>query len=342
MDSALTPVLQAVDDHIEAGDWAAAIDTLVEESRRDRSPELDVALADLRHRAWALVDRTNDSVRVAPGTQSPAIGASGLPEADWRTLDAGAIRAAINDNGSLLLRDAIPADTVASIIDFTERAVAVALSDDRSQPALWRPLKIHPDVEATAEGTFRPMVRPFVHEAGGVLLADAPSAMFDLLDVFERVGLRSMVTDFLGSRPIMSAHKSTLRRVPLSAVGGWHQDGAFLGGGIRAINIWIALTDCGIDAPGLDIVPRRLDHIVETGTEGSYFDWDVSERLVDGVAGDYGIVRPEFSAGDLLLFDEMLLHRTAVTPEMTHDRHAIEFWNFSAGSYPVGQVPLVW
>ena len=81
---------------------------------------------------------------------------------------------------------------------------------------------------------------------------------------------------------------------------------------------------------------------IETGTEGSYFDWDVSELLVDDVAGEYGIVRPEFSAGDIVIFDEMLLHRTAVSDAMTHDRFAVEFWNFSAGSYPVGQIPLVW
>ena len=38
-----------------------------------------------------------------------------------------------------------------------------------------------------------------------------------------------------------------------------------MGTDIRSVNLWMALSHCGDEAPGLDIVPRRLDHIVETG-----------------------------------------------------------------------------
>ena len=38
----------------------------------------------------------------------------------------------------------------------------------------------------------------------------------------------------------------------------WHQDGAFLGKGIRALNVWVALTDCGVDAPGHGSRPAPL------------------------------------------------------------------------------------
>ena len=41
-------------------------------------------------------------------------------------------------------------------------------------------------------------------------------------------------------------------------------------------------------------------------------------------AGPAGIVRPEFRAGDLLIFDELMLHRTAAEPSMHGDRRAIE------------------
>ena len=74
---------------------------------------------------------------------------------------------------------------------------------------------------------------------------------------------------------MLSANKCTLRRVPLTSNTDWHQDGAFLGRGIRALNVWVALTHCGVDAPGMDLLPRRLDHIVETGTGGAIFDWAV-------------------------------------------------------------------
>ena len=95
------------------------------------------------------------------------------------------------------------------------------------------------------------------------------------------LGLRTIVSDYLGGRPVLSANKCTLRRVSVKTNGDWHQDGAFLGRGIRAINMWLTLTPCGVDAPGLDLVPRRFDAIVETGTGGAYFDWAVGPEVVE-------------------------------------------------------------
>ncbi len=45
---------------------------------------------------------------------------------------------------------------------------------------------------------------------------------------------------------------------------------------VRTVNVWITLSPCGLDAPGLDVVPRRIDHLVETGSHGA------SLRLVRG------------------------------------------------------------
>jgi Phytanoyl-CoA dioxygenase (PhyH) len=136
--------------------------------------------------------------------------------------------------------------------------------------------------------------------------------------------------------------KCTLRRVSPGpdAKAGWHQDGAFLGDNIRALNVWLCLSHCGRDAPGLDIVPRRLEEIVETGTEGAVFSWSVSNAVAEEAA--HGApVRPVFEPGDVLLFDELLLHRTAFDPEMTEDRYAIESWFFGPSAYPERQTPLV-
>ena len=47
-----------------------------------------------------------------------------------------------------------------------------------------------------------------------------------------------------------------------------------MGVGIRSLNIWLALTHCGDDAPGLDVVARRLTELVPTG-EGA-FAWAAS------------------------------------------------------------------
>ncbi len=50
---------------------------------------------------------------------------------------------------------------------------------------------------------------------------------------------------------------------------------------------------------------------------------------------------PHFRAGDAMLFD-MLLHRTAVGPEMTRERYAMETWLFAPSTYPDGQIPVVY
>jgi ectoine hydroxylase-related dioxygenase (phytanoyl-CoA dioxygenase family) len=164
----------------------------------------------------------------------------------------------------------------------------------------------------------------------------------ELFGFFGRAGLKPVLTDYLGERPVLSANKCTLRRVPTDTNTDWHQDGAFLGDGIRAVNVWVALSDCGVEAPGLDLVPRRFDRVLETGTGGAFFDWAVGPDVVAVAAQEAPVVRPRFSAGDALIFDELFLHRTAVDAAMTRSRYAIESWFFAPSSYPDGQVPIVW
>jgi len=53
-------------------------------------------------------------------------------------------------------------------------------------------------------------------------------------------------------------------------------------------------------------------------------------------------VLTSFQKPDLLIFDDLLLHRTAIDPSMTRERHAIELWSFASDAYPIGQVPMVW
>ena len=144
-----------------------------------------------------------------------------------------------------------------------------------------------------------------------------------------------VVHDYLGERPALSANKCTVRRVPVDTNAGWHQDGAFLGPGIRAFNVWLALSPCGRDAPGLDLLPRRLDHIVETG----------HARFVLRLGGRARSRRsrwrrrrrscaPSSRPATRSIFDDLFLHRTAVEPTMYDDRYAIETWCFAPSAYP--------
>ena len=53
------------------------------------------------------------------------------------------------------------------------------------------------------------------------------------------------------------------------------------------------------------------------------------------------MVRPLFEPGDALLFDDLMLHRTAAAPGLTRARYAIESWFFAPSTYPADQIPIV-
>ena len=248
---------------LEDADWAAAIDVLAEANRAAPSAELESALVALRHRCATRVSAADPGARLSGGT-APAVGPSGLPETDLAALDARSLRAAVLEHGSLLVRGAISRDDAAGIAEAIDRCWAVSTREDPPGPddaGIWEPFW-PADGDGGGEQWVRG-IRNWVRAAGGVLLCDSPAIQFRVLDLYRRIGLQAVVTEYLGGRPVLSANKCTLRRVSPETVGGWHQDGAFLGAGVRAVNLWLALTDCGIDAPGMDLVARRLDGVVD-------------------------------------------------------------------------------
>ena len=122
--------------------------------------------------------------------------------------------------------------------------------------------------------------RNWVRASGAVWTVDSPRMLFELTELRRETGIARLVTEYLGERPALSANKCTLRRVPVDTATNWHQDGAFLGAEVRTLNLWLALTAVDDDTPGLEIVPRRLDSLLPTGTEGAMFDWSVSPDVV--------------------------------------------------------------
>ena len=153
-----------------------------------------------------------------------------------------------------------------------------------------------------------------------MLAADSPTVAFEMLELFRAADLGPLVDGYLGEAGLISAHKTTLRKAEPTVTGAWHQDGAFMGP-VRSLNLWLALSHCGDVAPGLDLVPRRLDHLVASQT-------------------DEAILRPIFEPGDALFFDEMFLHQTASDPSMPNPRFALESWFFGSSSFPVDYAPV--
>ena len=109
---------------------------------------------------------------------------------------------------------------------------------------------------------------------------------------------------------------------------------------IASLNIWTVLSDCGEDAPGMDLVLKQFDHYI-AAAEGSHFDWAVSDEQVDELRERVPVVTPKFKAGDMLMFDHWFLHRTSRSPAMTENRYAIESWFFAPSVFPVGRSAMI-
>jgi hypothetical protein len=172
--------------------------------------------------------------------------------------------------------------------------------------------------------------------SGALFAADAPHVLFDLFELLAEAGLPDVIAEHFGERPTLSVNKLTLRRVaPDAGPTAWHQDGAFLGQGVRALNLWISLTPCGgdiDDTPGLAVVPHRVGDLLETGN-GAGVMHAIRNDLVRERFGD-DVTRPPFAAGDALFFDERFLHKTGRRKGMTKPRHAIEWWFFPRSAFP--------
>ena len=175
------------------------------------------------------------------------------------------------------------------------------------------------------------------------MCVEAPSVAEALLQLYEEKGLKNLVEEYLGEPPCLSVKKWVMRRSKLPvAEAGWHQDGAFMGTNINSINMWLPLNRCGgaTGAPGMDVVPRRLNKIVSA--DGAQFDWSVSSSQVTDKFSDNQPLMPEFNAGDAFFFDHFFLHRTQFRDDFSKIRYAIETWFFGSSSFPKNQIPLAW
>src|SRR6266404_3531060 len=138
----------------------------------------------------------------------------------------------------------------------------------------------------------------------------------------------------------MTSCKLCLAQSTRHAPHGWHQDGALRfdfqshpdgnfpsDAVLPMVTCWIALGPCGVGAPGLEIVTRRLDTLLIPG--------ELSNERVRTRFACEEFYRPAMEAGDAVLMRGDILHRTLVTPEMTQDRTSIELRFFEANNLPV-------
>jgi hypothetical protein len=319
---------------VAAGDFRQAIDYATEANRDIRSPELERQLVLWRARAFPTISHSGPSLW-PPRYADPFPGQSGVPEIAAEELTVEVMGGAFQHHGSLLVRNMIPSDDAARMRAGIDRALEARAAFDAGAP----------EAKTSAWYAETPLDTPTgaMRRWGGSLwTADSPHMLYDLLDLYRRRGLTDVLTNYLQEPLTLSIGKSTLRRMQPVGVHDWHQDGAFLGEDVRTVNVWLSLSDCGEDAPGLDIVGQKLPSVVETGSHGAVFDWSVGPGMIE-ILQQRGapLVSPVFRPGDALLFDQLMLHRTGVRPEMTNIRWAIESWFFAPSTFPLDQGPLM-
>jgi hypothetical protein len=319
-----------------AAELRGEIERLTAANRADPQRATERRLLHLRHVAGArLLDAAGARPEhlVPDEERLPADG--GLPAVAPADLTPELLRAGILRDGCLLVRGLVPREHAEELARLIDRAFAERERRDAGGTAAdgyYEEFEPDPRFGAVAE-------RPWIKEGGGVLAADSPLLTFRLLELLGRAGLPALVERYLGEPAVFTVQKTTLRKAEPSVPGAWHQDGAFMGD-VRALNLWLALSRCGDLAPGLDLVPRRLDGLVATQTDEAVLSYQVSQRAAEEAAAETPIVRPVFEPGDALFFDELFLHQTGSDPAMPNPRFAIESWFFGPSAFPHEFAPL--
>jgi hypothetical protein len=333
----IRPELKAARELADQGDLDAAVELLTEANRAERA--LDVEREIRRHRHLAglrlMADADERPSYAEPAGELPEPGPqSRIPELTPDQLTPGLLRASILEYGCLLVRGLIEREVAERMASGIDQAfdVRVRLAPGESDPDGYYD-EMEPEPPHAIEG------RPWVQEGGGVLAVDSPRLFFEMVEGFRAAGLETLIREYLGERPAISAEKCTLRKAMPEVGGAWHQDGRFLGD-VRSLNVWLSLSRCGDVAPSMDVVPRRLDDYAPAGTEGTVLNYQVAQAVAERTAGEAGIVRPIFDPGDALLFDHLFLHQTGSDPSMPNPRYAVESWFFGPSGFPTEYVPI--
>lgn len=328
--------LREIDGLAEAGQHLRALERLEALHLRWPSRLLAQRQVRLRHLAFAGIDRTAGRPRWPDAFDDPFPGVSGIVSARSDELTGSLLGGALTHHGCLRVDGLIEADLAERLCELIDRAFV-----ERDE------LEDGARTESPSD-TFVPY-RPGQGKAKAfgrndfVRVVDVPDAMVAITEAFTTSGVRRAVTDYLGERPVMIANKWVLRRADGGMLlGDFHQDGAFLGEGIRTVNCWIALSDCGpgTGKPAIDLVPTRTDGVLTTGEGNAAFDWSLTDETVHAHFPDVQLASPTFAPGDTMFFDELLVHRTSVGVDLGV-RYALESWFVAPSSYPDRHLPIV-
>lgn len=328
-----------------AGEFLEALE-LYRSLETPPDPAVAVEEVQLRHRAFGPLRRQtgNDSRPWPPDVPDLFPEGGQPPEIAFADLTPQLVASAIRHHGCLLVRGILGPDEANALHPAIDRAFEAfgRTNGDPSrdaEPPWYVPLELDEGYEVT------PLATAFLWSASGLYAGVSPPALIQYLRALERAGFLDIVERHLGEPPALSLNKTVLRRNEGGAEPTWHQDGIYLGTERPAVNLWLSLSSCGGDSDtmGLNILPRRVDHLLPGGTHDAIDHRAIADAVVQEEAARAPaapVTTPYFEPGDGLVFDQVFVHRSEAR-KLPGRRYAIESWFFAPSGFPDGLVPLV-
>ncbi|MEP5567751.1 MAG: phytanoyl-CoA dioxygenase family protein [Halioglobus sp.] len=172
--------------------------------------------------------------------------------------------------------------------------------------------------------------------------------LFELLEAYRECGMLDVVREYLDDEPLLFGERTKLRhhraeRDRFAAIP-WHQDVNFFGKKSYGVNCWAAVTSCGLENPGLNIIPRRTEERIGWNEGDGIAPLDYGrampeEMLVDATSR-HAPVDIQLEPGDAVFIDEMSVHQTALKPWRLREQIVTISWFFRASGFPAWGTPL--
>jgi hypothetical protein len=328
--------LRRADELVAEGRYLDAIDLLSGANRVERSAAVEERLVLLRRQGWTEVRDARGRDTWPPKFDDPFDGVEGAIEITADQLSLETVGGAIQHHGCVVVRGLMPKPTADRLIDTINRALDAQRAHYEGAPLSkttpW--FAPHPDYPVVVRSL----------DGSRLFLADSPRAMFEVAEAFRETGIDSLAAEYLGDRPVMMDKKWLLWRMDRSAdVFTFHQEASvFNAGPLRTLNVWVALSQCGVTSPGFQFYPCRMDQIAEPQPNEAY-RFALSPETISRLTRGVPVAAPIFDPGDAVLFDEYLLHRTKSNNRMTDVRYSLESWMFAPCGHPSrdSQGPIV-
>ncbi|MEL7278766.1 MAG: hypothetical protein AAFY35_07920 [Pseudomonadota bacterium] len=289
-----------------------------------------IRLRDWRVRAGLARPKTGQSsvlqrAFVGP-PQSDLDEAGGVPEVDMSSLDHNAVHAALERNGAVVLRNAIPVRRTLDLRTMFEAALVA------SRDLLDLEAEDLPDIRHTdGKEMFYPVpekialpqnaARAFLGDQNILATFLSPRIAFEWLDILIAQGFRTMLQKLLQDDLRLVFDRCLIRRMQAQDPSPDWSHGVGVPG--RGLLLWLPMAECGqgTQRPGLDIMLHS------------------QARLGDHKSAP---ARPFVAAGDAILIKNTQIISKSSDPNFTHETIAVETCFIGRSRAGLSDLPVFW